>query len=91
MPDSTRDLPDRIECPLCLGKGELTRTEVLERLGMRDFARVAELSAQDAIRLLMAKQEKDEQAKWTKFDSKLAKRVAEVTGEHHAELQQLPR
>ena len=45
MADSTPALPESIECPLCLGKGELSRTEVLERLGMRDFARVAQLSA----------------------------------------------
>src|SRR5438094_10371568 len=38
-----------LECPLCLGKGELSRTDVLERLGMRDFARVAQLSAEEAI------------------------------------------
>jgi hypothetical protein len=28
-------MPEAIECPLCLGKGELSRTEVLERLGMK--------------------------------------------------------
>ena len=33
MPESTTAFPENIECPLCLGKGELSRTEVLERLG----------------------------------------------------------
>ena len=28
---------DAIECPLCLGEGKLERTEVLERLGVRDL------------------------------------------------------
>ncbi len=28
-----------IECPLCLGEGKLKRTEVLDRLGVKDFAR----------------------------------------------------
>ena len=32
---------DTIECPLCLGEGKLKRTEVLDRLGVKDFARVA--------------------------------------------------
>ena len=41
MTDSTAVLPEAIECPLCLGKGELSRTEVLERLGMKDFTRTA--------------------------------------------------
>ena len=44
MTESAAALPEGIECPLCLGKGELSRTEVLERLGMKDFARVAQLS-----------------------------------------------
>jgi hypothetical protein len=32
---------EAIECPLCLGEGRLKRTEVLDRLGVKDFARVA--------------------------------------------------
>ena len=49
MPDKQGGLApeETIECPLCLGKGELSRTEVLERLGMKDFARVAQLSAEE--------------------------------------------
>jgi len=89
MTDSAAALPEAIECPLCLGKGELSRTEVLERLGMKDFARVAQLSAEEAIRLLLAKEEHAEQARWAKFDAELARRVAEVTGKHNAELQRL--
>jgi len=41
---------ETIECPLCLGDGTLKRTEILDRLGVRDFARVAQLSAEEAIR-----------------------------------------
>ena len=89
MTDSATTLPEAIECPLCLGKGELSRTEVLERLGMKDFARVAQLSAEEAIRLLAAKDKDAEQSRWAKFDSELARRVAEVTGKHSAELQRL--
>ena len=44
---------DTIECPLCLGSGELTRAEVLDRLGVKDIARVAQLSAEEAFRLLL--------------------------------------
>jgi hypothetical protein len=89
MTDSTPALPAAIECPLCLGKGELSRTEVLERLGMKDFARVAQLSAEEAIRLVLKKEKDAEQARWAKFDAELARRVAEVTGKHNAELQKI--
>jgi hypothetical protein len=89
MTDSTAALPEAIECPLCLGKGELSRTEVLERLGMKDFARVAQLSAEEAIRLILKKEKDAEQARWAKFDAELARRVAEAAGKHNAELQRL--
>jgi hypothetical protein len=89
MNDSTPALPEAIECPLCLGKGEISRTEVLERLGMKDFARVAQLSAEEAIRLLTVKEKDGEQARWAKFEVELTKRLAEVTGKHNAELQKL--
>jgi hypothetical protein len=89
MTVSASALPEAIECPLCLGKGELSRTEVLERLGMQDFARVAQLSAEEAIRLILKKEKDAEQARWAKFDVELARRVAEVTGKHSAELQKL--
>ena len=89
MTDSTPALPEAIECPLCLGKGELSRTEVLERLGMKDFARVAQLSAEEAIRLLLAKEEHAEQGRWAKFEVELTKRLAEAAGKHNAELQRL--
>ena len=89
MTDFTPALPEAIECPLCLGKGELSRTEVLERLGMKDFARVAQLSAEEAIRLILKKEKDGEQARWAKFDAELARRVAEVTGKHSAESQKL--
>jgi hypothetical protein len=82
-------LPDLVECPLCLGKGELSRTEVLERLGMKDFSRVAQLSTEEAIRLVLNKEQDAEQARWAKFDAELARRLAEAAGKHHAELQKL--
>src|ERR1019366_673130 len=83
MTVSTPALPEAIECPLCLGKGELSRTECLERLGMKDYARVAQLSAEEAIRLILKKEKDGEQARWAKFDSELARRAAEVTGKHN--------
>jgi len=89
MPESTQALPDAIECPLCLGRGELGRTEVFERLGMRDYARVAQLTAEEAIRLIMRKEKDAEQSRWAKFESELARRLAEVTDKHKAELQRL--
>ena len=80
MTDSAAALPEAIECPLCLGKGELSRTEVLERLGMKDYARVAQLSAEEAIRLLLAKEKHAEQGRWAKFEVELTKRLAFLSG-----------
>ena len=89
MTGSTLALPESIECPLCLGKGELSRTEVLERLGMKDFTRVAQLSAEEAIRLILKKEKDADQARWARFDAELARRAAEAAGKHNAELQKL--
>jgi len=89
MADSTATLPETIDCPLCLGQGNLSRAEILERLGVRDFARVAQLSAEEAIRLLAAKEEQAEQARWARFESELSRRVAEATGKHNAKFQRL--
>jgi putative cell wall-binding protein len=74
-------------CPLCLSRGQLSRTEVLERLGMKDFSRVAQLSAEEAIRLVLTKEKESEQTRWSKFDAELTKRVADLTEKHQAELQ----
>ena len=64
---------ESIECPLCLGEGKLKRTEVLDRLGVKDFARVAQLSAEEAFRLLLQKQEHSRQNDWARFESELAR------------------
>jgi hypothetical protein len=66
---------ETIECPLCLGEGKLKRTEVLDRLGVKDFAQVAQLSAEEAFRLLLQKQEHACQNDWTRFEAELAKRT----------------
>ena len=43
MTAESSTMNETIECPLCLWEGELKRTEVLDRLGVKDFARVAQL------------------------------------------------
>jgi hypothetical protein len=80
---------DAIECPLCLGEGKLKRTEVLDRLGVKDFARVAQLSAEEAFRLLLQKHNHDEQTIWARFETELTKRTAEIEQRHRDELQTL--
>ena len=80
---------DAIECPLCLGEGKLKRTEVLDRLGVKDFARVAQLSAEEAFRLFLQKQNLDEQTVWARFETELTKRTAEIEQRHRVELQTL--
>jgi chromosome segregation ATPase len=80
---------DAIECPLCLGEGKLRRTEVLDRLGVKDFARIAQLSAEEAFRLLEQKHTHDHRDAWARFESELAKRTAEIEQRHRDELQTL--
>src|ERR1019366_6514212 len=82
-------MPTEIECPLCLGEGKLKRTEVLERLGVKDFARVAQLSAEEAFRLLQQKHHQDEQNVWLRFETELVKRTAEIEQHHRDELRTL--
>jgi citrate synthase len=81
--------PVTIECPLCLGAGELTRAEILDRLGVKDFARVAQLSAEEAFRLLLQEQEHARQNDWTRFEAELAKRTADISQRHKDELHAL--
>jgi hypothetical protein len=80
------EINDAIECPLCCGAGKLKRTEILDRLGVKDFARVAQLSAEEAFRLLTQKHNHDQQGVWTRFDIELAKRTAEIGERHKDEL-----
>ena len=80
---------ESIECPLCLGEGKLKRTEVLDRLGVKDFARVAQLSAEEAFRLLSKKYTNDHQTAWARFETELTKRTAQIEQRHQNELQTL--
>lgn len=80
---------ENIECPLCLGQGQLTRAEVLQRLGMKDFARVAQLSAEEAFRLLLAQHKDEQNTLWLRFESELTRRLSEVTDKHNNEIQSL--
>ena len=72
-----------------MGAGKLKRTEILDRLGVKDFARVAQLSAEQAIQLLLSKHKQDEQSGWARFEAELAKRTAEITRSHGDELHAL--
>jgi hypothetical protein len=80
---------ETIECPLCLGVGNLKRTEILDRLGVKDFARVATLSAEEAFRLLQQKNDHDHQTAWARFENELSKRTAEIEQCRRNELQTL--
>ena len=77
---------ETIECPLCSGAGELTRAEILDRLGVRDFARVAQLSAEEAFRLLQNRHDREHQTAWSRFETELAKRTTEMREQHKDEL-----
>jgi predicted nuclease with TOPRIM domain len=80
-------MPDEaIECPLCLGEGKLKRTEILDRLGVKDFARVAQLSAEEAFRRLQQKHSNDHQNAWSRFEAELTKRTAELRDRFKDEL-----
>ena len=80
------EINDTIECPLCCGAGKLKRTEILDRLGVRDFARVAQLSAEEAFRLFTQKHNHDHQTAWSRFETELAKRTTEIRERHKDEL-----
>src|SRR5437588_10766551 len=80
---------DLIDCPLCIGRGQLSRAEVLERLDMKDFARVAQLSAEQAFAMLLKKQKEDEARSWSNFETELTKRTAELTQKHTSDVQAL--
>ncbi len=69
---------ESIECLLCAGSGKLSRAEILNRLGVRDFARVAQLSAEEAFRLLQNRHDREHQNAWSRFETELAKRTAEI-------------
>jgi len=86
MTTESLSLTESIECPLCSGAGRLKRTEILDRLGVRDFARVAQLGAQEAFRLLTRKHHHEEQGAWSRFETELAKRTAEIREHHKDEL-----
>ena len=80
---------ETIDCPLCLGEGKLKRIEILDRLGVKDFARVAQLSAEEAFRLLQQKHGNDTQHVWARFETELTKRTAEIELRHRSDLQAL--
>src|ERR1700746_3979936 len=80
---------DNMECPLCKGQGQLTRAEVLERLGMKDFARIAQVSAEEAFRPLLKEHKGEENSLWLRFENELTKRLNEVTQKHKNEIQGL--
>lgn len=77
---------ETIECPLCAGQGELSRAEILDRLGVKDFARVAQLSAEEAFRLLQNKHDREHQNAWSRFEAELTKRTAELRDRFKDEL-----
>lgn len=77
---------ETVECPLCRGEGELTRAEILDRLGVKDVARIAQLSAEEAFRLLETKHNRDHQSAWSRFELELSKRTAELREQHKDEL-----
>ena len=86
MSSGSSTINKTIECPLCSGAGSLKRSEILDRLGMRDAARVAQLSAEEAFRLLQNKHDREHQTAWSRFEAELAKRTAEIRESHRDEL-----
>ena len=74
---SVEEIPDLLagkdQCPLCNGAGRNQPGEILDRLGMKDFARVAQFSAEEAMRLLLTQEKQSEQTRWNKFEVELTK------------------
>jgi predicted nuclease with TOPRIM domain len=86
MPMQSTSPTETIECPLCAGSGKLSRAEILNRLGVRDFARVAQLSAEEAFRLLQNRHDREHENAWSRFETELAKRTAEIRESLNGEL-----
>jgi len=80
------DGSDYVKCPLCLGRGRLLRLEMFERLGMKDIARVAQLSAEEAMRLLKQEHADQQNSLWVRFETELARRLGEISSRHNDEL-----
>jgi len=49
---------------------------------VKDFARVAQLSAEEAFRLLQSKNDREHHGAWARFEIELAKRVTEIREQH---------
>ena len=62
---------------------------MLDRLGVKDLARVAQLSAEEAFRLLLTEREQVRQTDWARFEAELTKRTAEATQRQRDELHAL--
>src|SRR5690242_12892714 len=86
MRPSMTDGSDYVKCPLCLGRGRLLRLEMFERLGMKDIARVAQLSAEEAMRLLKQEHADQQNSLWVRFETELARRLGEISSRHNDEL-----
>jgi hypothetical protein len=62
---------------------------MLDRLGVKDFARIAQLSAEEAFRLLQRKHSNDSQNVWARFEMQVNQRTAEIDQRHNDELHAL--
>ena len=54
-----------------------------------EFCRVAQLSAEEAFRLLLQQHHQDEQNVWARFETELTKRTAEIERRNENQLQPL--
>jgi hypothetical protein len=54
---------------------------------MADYARIAQLSAEEAMRLLLTNEKESEHSRWAKFETEVTKRSSEAAAKHNAELQ----
>lgn len=78
-----------IACPLCSGKGSLSRDEFFEKTGMKDLSRVAELTAAQALEKMREAAQRDGDSRWARFEQELAKRTAEINAKHQEEVAKL--
>lgn len=67
-----------MQCPFYLGARKLTRAQVVERLVIRELARVAQLSAHEAFSLPSCEFENDTDTLWVHFEGELTLRSCVV-------------
>ncbi len=79
----------RVACPLCAGKGSLSRGELLDRLGARDLRQVASLTAEETLRQALRQTQAEESRHREWYRQELARQAEALRQQHASQVQPL--